>query len=74
MKFKGKNIRVWFMPGVLDCLTVLYDNAYYGILKHALGFNQFVGDTDQIQPGNHLGRELNFIPKAVTNGLQQRGY
>lgn len=75
MEYKGKRIRIWFARHYIDCLTVMYDDVFYGLSKDGVSFNQFVGDSGNgTEPGNHLGRELNFIPNAVELGLTSRGY
>ena len=50
----------------LDRYTVFTpDGAVYGMSETAAGFNQYVGDSSEIQKGSHLGKRLKSVPEGI---------
>lgn len=50
----------------LDRYTVFTpDGSVYAMSETAQGFNQYVGESDEISKGSHLGKRLKSVPKEI---------
>jgi len=50
----------------LDRYTVFTpDGSVYGMSENASGFNQYLGEKNEIPKGSHLGKKLNNVPKEI---------
>ena len=62
-----------------DRYTVFLGDDVFGFSDTGRGFNQYVGDTSQIQPGEHLGTEVDFdtlndeLKAAIMQRAQDEG-
>ena len=41
------------------------DGSVYGMSENASGFNQYLGEKNEIPKGSHLGKKLNNVPKEI---------
>ncbi len=48
------------------------DGSVFGMSEDAKGFNQFLGDHSEIEEGEHLGKKLKSVPKAIQNAVLNR--
>ena len=48
------------------------DGSVYGMSETAEGFNQYVGDSSEIEKGKHLGRKLRSVPKGIQGAVLDR--
>lgn len=52
------------------------DNSVYGMSENGEGFNQYVGDSNEVPKGKHLGKKLKSVPKelewAVTDRMESK--
>jgi antirestriction protein len=48
------------------------DGSVYGMSETAEGFNQYVGDSSEIEKGKHLGRKLRSVPKGIQSAVLDR--
>jgi hypothetical protein len=48
------------------------DGSVFGMSEDAKGFNQFLGDHSEIEEGDHLGKKLKGVPKAIQNAVLER--
>jgi hypothetical protein len=50
----------------MDRYTVFTpDGSVFGMSETAQGFNQYVGESDEIPKGSHLGKKLKSVPKEI---------
>jgi len=50
----------------MDRYTVFTpDGSVFGMSDNATGFNQYVGESDEIPKGSHLGKKLKSVPKEI---------
>lgn len=50
----------------------LPDGAVYGMSHNAKGFNQYVGNSDTVKMGSHLGKMLDVIPSDIKYAILGR--
>jgi antirestriction protein len=48
------------------------DGSVYGMSETAEGFNQYIGDSSEIEKGKHLGRKLRSVPKGIQSAVLDR--
>jgi antirestriction protein len=48
------------------------DGSVYGMSETAEGFNQYIGDSSEIEQGKHLGKKLRSIPKGIQGAVLDR--
>ena len=48
------------------------DGSVYGMSETAEGFNQYLGDSSEIEKGKHLGRKLRSVPKGIQGAVLDR--
>lgn len=48
------------------------DGSVYGMSETAEGFNQYIGDSSEIEKGKHLGRKLRSVPKSIQGAVLDR--
>lgn len=48
------------------------DGSVFGMSEDAKGFNQFLGDHSEIEEGDHLGKKLKGVPKAIQYAVLER--
>lgn len=76
---KGAQIKVFDNGGeTMDRYTVFIDNDVFGMSDDPgspQGFNQHIGDASEIQPGPHLGQEIDAasLPDEVKRAIGDRG-
>ena len=40
--------------------------------ENGIGFNQYIGDSTEIEKGSHLGKKLKSIPKEIKQSISDR--
>ena len=54
----------------LDRYTVFTpDGSVFGMSENASGFNQYIGEDDEVEQGEHLGRKLKSVPKNIQSAV-----
>lgn len=48
------------------------DGSVYGMSENGIGFNQYIGDSTEIEKGSHLGKKLKSIPKEIKQSISDR--
>jgi antirestriction protein len=48
------------------------DGSVYGMSETAEGFNQYIGDSSEIEKGKHLGKKLRSVPKGIQGAVLDR--
>ena len=48
------------------------DGSVYGMSENAKGFNQYLGENNEIPKGNHLGKKLKSVPKEIQWAVLER--
>ena len=57
----------------LDRYTVYTpDGSVYGMSETGSGFNQYLGEADEIPKGKHLGKKLKSVPKEIESAILNR--
>lgn len=57
----------------LDRYTVFTpDGSVFGMSEIGGGFNQYVGDSDEVEQGRHLGKKLRSVPKSIELAVLDR--
>jgi hypothetical protein len=57
----------------LDRYTVFTpDGSVYGMSQNAEGFNQYLGEKDEVRKGSHLGKKLTSVPENIKTAVLQR--
>lgn len=57
----------------IDRYTVFTpDGSVFGMSSDARGFNQYVGENDEIEKGEHLGKRLSKVPKEIEWAILDR--
>lgn len=57
----------------LDRYTVYTpDGSVYGMSETGAGFNQYLGEADEIPQGKHLGKKLKSVPKEIESEILSR--
>jgi cell division septum initiation protein DivIVA len=57
----------------LDRYTVYTpDGSVYGMSETGAGFNQYLGEADEIPKGKHLGKKLKSVPKEIESAVLNR--
>lgn len=48
------------------------DGSVYGMSETAEGFNQYIGDSSEVEKGKHLGKKLRSVPKGIQGAVLDR--
>jgi hypothetical protein len=48
------------------------DGSVYGMSENATGFNQYLGEKDEVRKGSHLGKKLTSVPEGIKSAVLGR--
>jgi hypothetical protein len=48
------------------------DGSVYAMSETAEGFNQYIGDSSEVEKGKHLGKKLESVPKGIESAVLKR--